>query len=118
MTRRVRPFQSLRLKRRQKVAYIRRRKKHLNQLAMAMRHKLAAAYPDGVDPRQASRWLNDGDQIVAALKRFEDGSYGNCYHCHQSITLLQLWARPHRLLCRTCEIEQGWIPPRHFRHVY
>ncbi len=82
------------------------RRYHLQMLTGYLRRKLEEAYPDGVPP-DASRLLEHGDQIVAAIKRIDSGHYGECIDCRRPIPLLQLWAEPHTLRCRCCEAELG-----------
>ena len=42
-------------------------------------------------------------QIDDALKRLEDGSFGLCQQCNQSITLSRLKAVPYASLCINCQ---------------
>lgn len=41
--------------------------------------------------------------IEAALRRIDDGSYGECRECGEMISSARLTARPEALLCITCE---------------
>ena len=49
------------------------------------------------------------EQIDAALKRIEDGTYGRCTNCGNSIAEDRLEARPWASLCIDCqrELERG-----------
>ena len=41
--------------------------------------------------------------IRLALQRIDDGSYGYCLHCGESIALARLEARPQAALCVSCQ---------------
>jgi DnaK suppressor protein len=43
------------------------------------------------------------NRIDAALKRLEDGKYGNCFQCHNPIEESRLRALPFAVRCKTCE---------------
>jgi DnaK suppressor protein len=43
------------------------------------------------------------DQIEIALQRMEDGSYGRCAHCGESIPLPRLRVMPYATLCVHCK---------------
>jgi DnaK suppressor protein len=45
-------------------------------------------------------------EIVAALERLEDGTYGKCENCGQEIPIERLEALPTARLCVTCK-QQG-----------
>jgi DnaK suppressor protein len=45
----------------------------------------------------------DLDQVLAALRRIEDGSYGRCTDCGRSIGRLRLRALPEAAFCLVCE---------------
>jgi RNA polymerase-binding transcription factor DksA len=94
---------------------LRQRQIHLRQIASYMRIKLKRAYPDGLPADHASHALSDGDELLAALKRYEDGCYGNCEDCLSPIPLLELWAKPHRRYCRICLSQRGDPPARKLR---
>lgn len=44
--------------------------------------------------------------IDEALKRIEDGTYGNCAQCHKSISKKRLTALPYTELCIECQKSQ------------
>jgi len=46
------------------------------------------------------------DKIDAALKKIEDGSFGNCDECGEEITIKRLEARPETTLCIRCKEDQ------------
>lgn len=50
--------------------------------------------------------------INEALKRIEEGSYGNCLECNKRITKKRLKAIPHTKYCITCQksLESGKKP--------
>ena len=43
------------------------------------------------------------NQIEAALRRLEDGTYGDCFDCGDEITAARLRALPFAVRCRDCE---------------
>ncbi len=43
------------------------------------------------------------DQIERALQRMEDGTYGSCAHCGESIPLPRLRIKPFAMLCVNCQ---------------
>ena len=47
------------------------------------------------------------DEVVAALKRFDAGTYGKCESCGQRIPPERLEARPAARLCVTCKQASG-----------
>ncbi len=104
-----------RLKDARKQRKVRQRKMHLKRLARCMRIKLQNAYPDGLPADHASLALSDGDELVAALKRYEEGCYGYCEDCDRPIPLLELWAKPQRRCCRNCVAQRGDPPARKLR---
>ena len=46
--------------------------------------------------------LREVEQIQAALKRMEEGTYGECVHCGEEISEARLEVLPHTPLCRIC----------------
>ena len=53
-----------------------------------------------------SRMASEGEEIGMineALKRIEDGEYGNCEECGESIPPARLEALPHARLCIQCQ---------------
>lgn len=44
------------------------------------------------------------DEIVAALARIEDGSFGRCEGCSTAISFVRLEAMPHTRYCKTCAV--------------
>ena len=51
------------------------------------------------------------EQIEAALKRIEDGSYGKCEECGRNIAKARLQAMPYAALCVSCasKAEEGRV---------
>ena len=45
-------------------------------------------------------------KINSAIKRIEDGSYGECENCEEQIELRRLQARPTTTLCIACKEEE------------
>jgi DnaK suppressor protein len=43
------------------------------------------------------------NKIDAALRRLEDGSYGNCFECGDEISEARLRALPFAVRCKDCE---------------
>lgn len=52
-------------------------------------------------------------KIINALKKIDDGSYGTCEICSQSITEERLKARPEATMCFECKVEQEEIEKRY-----
>ena len=52
------------------------------------------------------RELNHLKKIDAALKKIEDGSYGECESCGEQIAVARLMARPVAQLCIDCKTAQ------------
>lgn len=46
-----------------------------------------------------------GQQIIEALERIADGSYGRCQQCHRQIPNARLQAIPYATYCVKCEAE-------------
>ena len=46
--------------------------------------------------------LREAQQIKAALKRIEDGTYGTCVQCEKEIPEKRLELLPHTPLCTSC----------------
>lgn len=66
---------------------------------------------DAVRDAEARR---DHDELVAvraALERMEDGSYGQCLDCDDSIALPRLQAFPAALRCLTCQTQAETTRP-------
>jgi DnaK suppressor protein len=43
------------------------------------------------------------NKIEAALRRLDDGSYGNCFECGEEISAARLKALPFAVRCKECE---------------
>lgn len=43
------------------------------------------------------------NKIDAALRRFEEGTYGDCFECGEEIAEPRLWALPFAVRCKDCE---------------
>lgn len=52
------------------------------------------------------RELNHLKKIDVALKKMEDGTYGECESCGEQIAVARLMARPVAQLCIDCKTEQ------------
>jgi DnaK suppressor protein len=46
------------------------------------------------------------DQIRAALRRIEDGTFGECLRCGEPIAFARLRVRPEATLCKECQAER------------
>lgn len=51
--------------------------------------------------------VREVQMIGAALKRIEDGSYGECIRCGEAISEERLDVLPHTPLCKKCASEVG-----------
>jgi DnaK suppressor protein len=54
--------------------------------------------------QNAARLLH---QVEEALARLEQGTYGDCEHCGQTIDPARLEALPYAILCMHCQQRQG-----------
>ncbi len=52
-------------------------------------------------------------KIINALKKIEDGTYGECESCGQPISEERLKARPEATLCFECKVEQEELEKRY-----
>ena len=52
------------------------------------------------------RFSEQLDQVEAALKRIESGTYGRCTRCGKEINSERLEALPHAALCIECQVKQ------------
>jgi DnaK suppressor protein len=76
--------------------------------------KDAAADEQQADIAQAQeqRDLDELAQVQAALTRLDQGRYGDCVDCGESISLARLTAQPAALRCATCQTAHEVQPPR------
>jgi DnaK suppressor protein len=58
---------------------------------------------DTVDEAQADHAAIELEQVVAALQRIEDGSYGQCLDCGEPIDERRLTAMPAAAYCVACQ---------------
>ena len=58
---------------------------------------------DVVDEVQADHAAKELDQVLAALQRVEDGSYGQCLDCGGAIDERRLTAMPAAAYCVACQ---------------
>lgn len=61
---------------------------------------------DIVDEAQAEHAATELEQVVAALQRADDGSYGRCLDCDEPIDERRLEAMPAAAYCLTCQALQ------------
>jgi DnaK suppressor protein len=63
----------------------------------------------GLDAAQEQRDLEEAALVAAALKRLDEGSYGDCLDCGQPIALQRLRVQPAAPRCAACQTayEQG-----------
>jgi YteA family regulatory protein len=65
-----------------------------------------AVYDRSRDIATHDRLLHRVDAIDSALKRYEEGLYGICEHCHQEIPYERLEALPFTTVCTKCSREE------------
>lgn len=61
---------------------------------------------DDVLDRVAVSGRQEAAQIVAALKRIDDGTYGRCLACRRKISSIRLRVLPEAAVCRRCAQRQ------------
>jgi len=62
-----------------------------------------------MDREMATCWLQirpPALHIDEALRRIEDGAYGNCHSCGKQISAARLEAVPHARLCIECKAKE------------
>lgn len=95
----------------------RRIHRHLEELSDSSVADLDTASGDSVDiaaleinqnslQKIGKRELNHLKKIDVALKKMEDGTYGECESCGEQISVARLMARPVAQLCIDCKTEQ------------
>ena len=67
----------------------------------------------GVDGVQAAHAAVELEQVRAALRRIEDGTYGECIDCGDPIDLRRLTALPTAAYCAACQALQERTSARH-----
>lgn len=69
---------------------------------------------DDVDSAQEQRDIDELAQVEQALKRLDDGTYGNCMDCRDAIPLERLRVQPAALRCAACQLghERAIARPR------
>jgi DnaK suppressor protein len=91
--------------------------RHLEDLSDSSVADLDTASGDSVDiasleinqnslQKIGKRELNHLKKIEVALKKMEDGTYGECESCGEQISVARLMARPVAQLCIDCKTEQ------------
>jgi DnaK suppressor protein len=91
--------------------------RHLEDLSDSSVADLDTASGDSVDiasleinqnslQKIGKRELNHLKKIDVALKKMEDGTYGECESCGEQISVARLMARPVAQLCIDCKTEQ------------
>jgi RNA polymerase-binding transcription factor DksA len=63
-----------------------------------------------IDEAEAQRDFDEPRLVQAALKRLEDGSYGDCLGCGESIPLARLQVQPAASLCAACQAQKERRP--------
>ena len=56
------------------------------------------------------RYMVLRDQLVAALQRIQNGTYGKCAECSQEIDLRRLEVQPSAALCLSCQKDAESMP--------
>lgn len=72
------------------------------RLAHAERIADTPDHPDDISVAMYNRSVEAHEQVVAALERMEDGTYGICQNCQGPISDARLEAMPHAALCMAC----------------
>lgn len=74
-------------------------------LGDVMDTKDAARKQENLDVRRAEVQRDETElaDVVAALQRMADGSYGECIDCGQEIDVRRLQARPESMRCIACK---------------
>lgn len=67
---------------------------------------------DIVDEAQASHAAIELQQVLAALQRVDDGSYGQCLDCGETIDQRRLTAMPAAAYCVACQAVHEHARPR------
>lgn len=67
----------------------------------------------GIDEAQAAHAAAELEQVRAALRRIEAGTYGECIDCGDPIDLRRLDAMPTAAYCAPCQAVQERAPARH-----
>ncbi len=67
---------------------------------------------DVVDEAQADHATLELEQVVAALRRIDDGSYGQCLDCGEPIDERRLIAMPAAAYCVACQAVHEHARPR------
>lgn len=73
---------------------------------------------ESVEDLQAQRDLDELAQVQSALRRLDEGSYGECQACGEPIAMQRLRVQPAALRCASCQarLEEGQArvprPPR------
>lgn len=101
--------------------------RHLEDLSDSSEEDLEAGSGDSVDI--ASLEINQANlqkigkretyllkKIDLALKKIEDGTYGECESCGEDIGVARLTARPVAQLCIDCKTEQESMEKRYSSH--
>lgn len=67
----------------------------------------------GIDEAQAAHAAVELEQVRAALRRIEEGRYGECIDCGDAIDLRRLEAMPTAACCAPCQAVQERARARH-----
>jgi RNA polymerase-binding transcription factor DksA len=67
----------------------------------------------GIDEAHAAQAAAELEQVRAALRRIDDGSYGECFDCGDAIDLRRLVALPTAAYCAPCQAVHERAPARH-----
>jgi DnaK suppressor protein len=66
---------------------------------------------DTIDEAKIEQASCELQQVLAALQRLHDGSFGDCLHCGNAIDLRRLTALPATALCASCQSIQEHEQP-------
>ncbi len=90
------------LERSMKASGLTARPRDLEQDTVGRLSRVEALQSQGLTKTLAEREKAQLEQIVAALRRLEDGTYGSCNCCGGPIPVERLMVFPETLACSTC----------------
>jgi DnaK suppressor protein len=70
----------------------------MDQKDLAARQQMNA-----IDASQEQRDRDEAQEVAAALRRLDEGNYGDCLDCGQAIAYARLLVQPAALRCAQCQ---------------